>query len=129
MLLGCSGGRILFSQAACPFSSSSSSSERPFVPLSPQEKKRLLSEYRGKVFDGTRLAEKIRQALKGRIQAKGSSYSAPVLGHIIVGDLPQSELYVKLKIRACEEVGIGNRGFKLPADTTEDELLEKVRQL
>jgi len=34
-----------------------------------------------------------------------------------------------LKIKACDEVGIGNRGFKLPAETKESELMEKVREL
>ncbi len=46
-----------------------------------------------------------------------------------MGDLPQSELYVKLKLKACDEVGIGNRGFKLSADTSEQELMAKVREL
>ena len=67
--------------------------------------------------------------MRERIFSKGSSYSTPVLGHIIVGDLAQSELYVKLKLKACDEVGIGNRGFRLPADTSEEELMAKVREL
>ena len=100
-----------------------------FTPLAPIEKKRLIGEYSDKIFNGTLLAGKIRQSLKERIAQKGSSYSAPVLGHIIVGDLAQSELYVKLKLKACDDVGIGNRGFKLPSDTSEEELLAKVRQL
>ena len=36
---------------------------------------------------------------------------------------------MKLKIKACDEVGIGNRGFRLPAETSEEELMAKVREL
>ena len=57
------------------------------------------------------------------------SKTRPVLGHIIVGDLPQSELYVKLKLKACDEVGIGHTGHKLPATASEQDLMEKVREL
>jgi methylenetetrahydrofolate dehydrogenase (NADP+) / methenyltetrahydrofolate cyclohydrolase len=53
----------------------------------------------------------------------------PYLGYIIVGDLQQSELYVKLKLKACDEVGIGHIGFKLPATTSEQELMNTVKQL
>jgi len=81
------------------------------------------------VFDGNKMAAKIRQQLKERVISRASSFSRPVLGHIIVGDLAQSELYVRLKLKACDEVGIGHRGFKLPADTSEEELLAKVREL
>ena len=49
-----------------------------------------------------------------------------MLGHLIVGDLAQSELYVKLKLKACDEIGIGHKGFKLEADATEEELIQKV---
>jgi 5,10-methylene-tetrahydrofolate dehydrogenase/methenyl tetrahydrofolate cyclohydrolase len=40
--------------------------------------------------------------------------SRPMLGYLIVGDLAQSELYVKLKLKACDEVGIKYRGYHLP---------------
>jgi len=43
--------------------------------------------------------------------------------------LPQSELYVKLKIKACDEIGAANIGFKLPADISEEELSAKVAEL
>lgn len=46
-----------------------------------------------------------------------------------MGDLAQSELYVRLKLKACDEVGIGHRGFNLPQDTSEEELMAKVREL
>ena len=45
-----------------------------------------------------------------------------MLGHLIVGELAQSELYVKLKLKACDEVGIDHRGFHLPSTVDELEL-------
>ncbi len=55
--------------------------------------------------------------------------SKPYLGYIIVGDLPQSELYVKLKLKACDEVGIGHVGFRLPESISEPELIDAVKKL
>lgn len=87
-----------------PFSAS-------FKPVTNKEKRRLLDKYSDKIFDGNLLASKIRSQLRDRVVAKASSYSTPMLGHIIVGDLAQSELYVKLKLKACDEVGISHRGY------------------
>lgn len=52
-----------------------------------------------------------------------------MLGHLIVGELAQSELYVKLKLKACDEVGIGHRGFHLPSTVDEQELQRCVQDL
>jgi len=101
------------------------------IHLSPAEKRVLIDKYKEKVFDGNKLAHKIRSVLRDRILAKTSNHlqKKPCLGYIIVGDLPQSDLYVKLKLKACEEVGIGHHGFRLPAETTEEILVGKVKEL
>ena len=92
--------------------------------LSGAEKKLLIKSYQSKVFDGNALASRVRTILKDRIaQNTATIQSKPYLGYIIVGDLPQSELYVKLKLKACDDVGIGYEGFKLPAQTTESQLI------
>ena len=75
-----------------------------FVPLTARQKQLLLKKYPDKIVQGKALATRIREKLASRILSKSSSYERPVLGHIIVGDLAQSELYVRLKIKACEEV-------------------------
>ena len=70
--------------------------------------------------------------LRDRIAEKANNLKStlrPCLGYIIVGELPQSELYVRLKLKACEEVGIEHHGFKLPATTSELALAEKVKEL
>lgn len=48
---------------------------------------------------------------------------------MIVGDLAQSELYVKLKLKTCDEIGIQHRGFKLPHDVSKSELQRCVNDL
>ena len=53
----------------------------------------------------------------------------PCLGYIIAGDLDKSEFYVRLKLKACDEVGIHHRGFKLAAIISESYLNEKIREL
>ena len=50
-----------------------------------------------------------------------------MLGHILVGEAPAQEKYVKLKLKACDEVGIGEEGFRLPASITECEFHDKIR--
>jgi 5,10-methylene-tetrahydrofolate dehydrogenase/methenyl tetrahydrofolate cyclohydrolase len=49
-----------------------------------------------------------------------------MLGYLIVGKLAQSELYVKRKLKACDEVGINHRGFHLPLTVDELELQKCV---
>ena len=53
----------------------------------------------------------------------------PTLAAVLVGDDPASAVYVKNKRLACERVGLESRLHRLPAATTEEELLELIAQL
>ena len=53
----------------------------------------------------------------------------PCLAAVLVGDDPASEVYVRNKHRACERVGIKSQMHKLPASTTEEELLSLIDSL
>ena len=44
-------------------------------------------------------------------------YDKPVLGYIIVGNKPESELYVRLKKKACDEIGIEHQGVVLDGES------------
>ena len=55
--------------------------------------------------------------------------SRPMLGHLLVGDQPQSHLYVRSKLKACDEIGILHRGFHLPADSDQSELVRCINDL
>ncbi len=85
---------------------------------------------RAEVLDGARVAEEIKQEVSRDIaQIWSSSESRPCLAAVLVGDDPASVVYVRNKIRACEEVGIRSEHHHLPASTTREQLLELVYSL
>jgi len=53
----------------------------------------------------------------------------PGLAVIIVGENPASQIYVRNKQRACEEVGFESFKYEMPENTTQDELLELIKKL
>jgi methylenetetrahydrofolate dehydrogenase (NADP+)/methenyltetrahydrofolate cyclohydrolase len=78
------------------------------------------------ILDGKKCSEMLLELLKEQIEDSGLH---PHLATIIVGNDPASQMYVRMKHRACERVGIGSVGIELPGDTTTTKVLEKVRQL
>jgi methylenetetrahydrofolate dehydrogenase (NADP+) / methenyltetrahydrofolate cyclohydrolase len=76
-------------------------------------------------MDGRALAARIREELKAEIGGFGDVRLATVL----VGDDPASQIYIRLKHKAAEEVGIQAIDKRLPQDTPEEELLELVEEL
>ena len=76
-------------------------------------------------MDGRALAARIREELKAEIAGFGDVRLATVL----VGDDPASQIYIRLKHKAAEEVGIHAIDKRLPQDTPEEELLELVEEL
>ena len=76
-------------------------------------------------MDGAALAARIRSELKEEIAAHGEMGLATVL----VGDDPASQVYIRLKHKAADEVGIRAIDRRLPAETTEQELVEVVEEL
>jgi methylenetetrahydrofolate dehydrogenase (NADP+)/methenyltetrahydrofolate cyclohydrolase len=77
------------------------------------------------LMDGTALAARIRGELKEEVADVGDVGLATVL----VGDDPASHVYIRLKHKAADEIGIRAVDRRLPADTPEDELLELVAEL
>jgi methylenetetrahydrofolate dehydrogenase (NADP+)/methenyltetrahydrofolate cyclohydrolase len=76
-------------------------------------------------IDGKALAQKVRGEVARDVELLGGVGLATVL----VGDDPASHIYIDLKHRAAQEAGMEARDLKLPADTSEDELLETIRDL
>jgi methylenetetrahydrofolate dehydrogenase (NADP+) / methenyltetrahydrofolate cyclohydrolase len=76
-------------------------------------------------MDGRALAAKVRAAVKEEVAELGGLRLATVL----VGDDPASHKYIQRKHEAAEEVGIEPLDHRLPADTSEDELLDLLREL
>lgn len=83
-----------------------------------------------RLIDGKQLAAelkaRVREAIATRISAGGSR---PGLAVVKVGDDPASQVYVRGKRRACEEVGIVSLAHDLPAATSQHELLGLIDRL
>lgn len=83
-----------------------------------------------KLIDGKAIATAIRQELREKVQTiTGSGGALPGLAVIIVGNDPASEVYVRNKRKACEEVGLKSFGYDLPASTSEQELINLIEDL
>ena len=78
------------------------------------------------LLDGKALAASIRAEARNALAALGVR---PGLAVVLVGDDPASRVYVRNKVRACEETGIYSELHALPADTAENEVLERVQAL
>lgn len=75
------------------------------------------------ILDGKQLAQQIRTELKQKIALTQAS---PELAVIIVGNDPASEIYVRSKEKACQEVGIKVETFRLTSDISAEELNELI---
>ena len=82
-----------------------------------------------KIIDGIAISEVIRSELKEKVLRLSGNGKTPGLGVILVGDNPASHSYVTAKERACEQIGIYSDDNRLPADISEDELLNKIDQM
>ena len=81
------------------------------------------------VIDGKGLAAKMRaEAAKDVATLKRAGVN-PGLAVVLVGDDQASATYVRSKLRDCEECGIASFDYKLPADASQDEILQLVRNL
>lgn len=76
-------------------------------------------------MDGRALAAKVRAAVKEEVEELGEL----VLATVLVGDDPASHLYIDRKHEAAQEVGIKTIDHRLPAETSEEEVLELLREL
>ena len=82
------------------------------------------------LLDGKSLAKQIRSELREEVaDFIENNVTVPTLTAVLVGDDPASEVYVRNKRRDCEEVGIASKLHKLPAETTQDELLQLIARL
>lgn len=81
------------------------------------------------ILDGKATAKQIKQELTQRVAALQERGITPGLGTILVGDDPASAWYVRGKHRDCAEVGLESIRVDLPEQTTQEELLAKVREL
>ena len=81
------------------------------------------------VIDGKQVAATLRAELKEQVAKLKQKGIVPGLGVILVGDDPASKSYITAKERACEEVGIYSDDNRLPASTSQEDLLALVKKM
>jgi methylenetetrahydrofolate dehydrogenase (NADP+) / methenyltetrahydrofolate cyclohydrolase len=82
-----------------------------------------------RLIDGLALAKALRLEAGERAKACLKAGRAPGLTVILVGDNPASQVYVRNKVKACEEAGIRSQLIQQQASLSEADLLELIRQL
>jgi len=83
-----------------------------------------------RIIDGKAIAATIRQQVREKIdQRLVAGQRQPGLAVVLVGNDPASEIYVKNKRLACEESGLLSRSYDLPADTSQQALLDLIDSL
>ena len=78
------------------------------------------------IIDGKAVAQAIRARTKEAVQ---KLRRAPALAVVMVGENPASAVYVRNKVRACNEVGITSIEHRLPATCSDETLLDVIRTL
>ena len=82
------------------------------------------------IVDGKALAEERREALRERVRTVSADLGrAPALTVILVGEDPASQVYVRNKHKACDQVGIASEVVTLPVNTSADQLHDAVRRV
>jgi len=94
-----------------------------FLPMS-------VEGYESRIIDGKVLAQQIEEEVRSGVESLESGRGVtPGLATILVGDDPASKMYVRLKHKACERVGISAEDYLLPAETSQKELLSLIDTL
>lgn len=84
----------------------------------------------GEIIDGKAIALKVRDEVGQLVSSRlNAGHRAPGLATVLVGEDPASHVYVRNKRRAAEKAGIVSFHHQLPAETTEDELLNQIDAL
>ena len=83
----------------------------------------------GQTIDGKAVAAVVRAEVRERVVRLATRGIVPGLAAVLVGDDPASLVYVGNKEKACEQVGIRSLRHRLPASTSETELVALVRRL
>ncbi len=82
------------------------------------------------IIDGKKVSAQVKEEVKRQtLELKETHKITPGLAVVIVGDDPASRVYVINKKKACEFVGFKSEEYALPAETTQEELLNLVETL
>lgn len=81
------------------------------------------------ILDGTKIAQEIRGEVAAEVRTMAAAGVRPGLAVVLVGHNPASEIYVRGKVKACEEVGVYSEQLTPPESATTAELLSLIEEL
>ena len=81
------------------------------------------------LIDGNALAKKVRLEIATRTAILTAKGVKPGLAVLLVGEDPASQVYVRNKVKACEDVGMHSILERHPADLSEEQLLKRIAEL
>lgn len=81
------------------------------------------------ILDGTKIAQEIRSEVAADVRAMAAVGVRPGLAVVLVGHNPASEIYVRGKVKACEEVGVYSEKLAPPETASSEELLALIEEL
>src|ERR1041385_3912750 len=85
---------------------------------------------KAEILDGRTVADEIKSEVAAEVRRLKDQHGiTPRLAAVLVGEDPASAVYVRNKVRACEEVGIDSEKVELPDSITTEDLLQVVRGL
>lgn len=83
-----------------------------------------------KIIDGTAIAANLRNKVKNAVSDRlAAGKRRPGLAVVLVGADPASAVYVNKKRQSCEEVGFLSKAYDLPADTSQEDLIQLIHTL
>ncbi|MFC5405747.1 bifunctional 5,10-methylenetetrahydrofolate dehydrogenase/5,10-methenyltetrahydrofolate cyclohydrolase [Cohnella soli] len=81
------------------------------------------------ILDGNKVAAEIKVRLASRVEELAVKGVVPCLATVLVGEDPSSATYVRMKVNACNRLGIRSVRIDLPKETTTEQLIEVIQQL
>ncbi|MGG4774687.1 bifunctional methylenetetrahydrofolate dehydrogenase/methenyltetrahydrofolate cyclohydrolase FolD [Alcaligenaceae bacterium 429] len=88
-----------------------------------------MSSTPARIISGTALAQSVREQVAENVKQLQAKGIHPGLTVVLIGEDPASQVYVRNKALACEKAGINSDVIRLPASTTQDELLALIEKL
>jgi methylenetetrahydrofolate dehydrogenase (NADP+)/methenyltetrahydrofolate cyclohydrolase len=81
------------------------------------------------IIDGKKIAEETRAGLKKEVDSLAKRGVTPGLATVLVGEDPASQVYVNMKEKACDKLGILSRGVRPPVDINQEDLIAEIEAL
>src|SRR6201996_3840504 len=82
-----------------------------------------------RVLDGTAIAATIKAEVKAEVEKLAPQGVRPGLAAVLVGNVPASEIYVRSKVKTCEDLGLFSELITPPETVTTEEMLELIDEL